>query len=70
MYESRAYDVVNDDGFPPDPVVVLVVTGTHDVSRLLNLLNGGTAARRCASSSGSASAWRARSLGTTPGAPR
>lgn len=37
MYESRAYDVVNDDGFAPDPVVVLVVTGTHDVSRLLNL---------------------------------
>jgi hypothetical protein len=42
MYESRAYDVTNDDGFGPDPVVVLVVTGTHDVSRLLNLLNGGT----------------------------
>lgn len=42
MYESRAYDHVNDDGFAPDPVVVLVVTGTHDVSRLLNLLNGGT----------------------------
>lgn len=42
MYESRAYDIPNDDGFPPDPVVVLVVTGTHDVSRLLNLLNGGT----------------------------
>lgn len=42
MYESHAYEQVNDDGFPPDPVVVLVVTGTHDVSRLLNLLNGGS----------------------------
>lgn len=40
-YESRAYDKPNDDGFPPDPVVVLVVTGTHDVSRLVSLLNGG-----------------------------
>ncbi len=39
-YESRAYDKPNNDGFPPDPVVVLVVTGTHDVSRLVNLLNG------------------------------
>jgi hypothetical protein len=36
-YESRAYD--NEHG---DPVVVLVVTGTHDVSRLANLLNGGS----------------------------
>jgi hypothetical protein len=35
MYESRAYD--NDNG---EPVVVLVVTGTHDVSRLVNLLVG------------------------------
>lgn len=34
-YESRAYD--NEHG---DPVVVLVVTGTHDVSRLVNLLAG------------------------------
>jgi hypothetical protein len=34
-YESRAYD--NDQG---DPVVVLVATGTHDVSRLVNLLAG------------------------------
>ncbi|HET6290473.1 MAG TPA: hypothetical protein VFG15_27465 [Amycolatopsis sp.] len=42
MYESRAYDKANDDGFGPDPVVVLVVTGTHDVSRLLNLFNGGS----------------------------
>jgi hypothetical protein len=40
-YESRAYDRSNSDGFPADPVVVLVVTGTHDVSRLVNLLNGG-----------------------------
>jgi hypothetical protein len=35
MYESRAYD--NEHG---DPVVVLVTTGTHDVSRLVNLLAG------------------------------
>lgn len=34
-YEFRAYD--NDHG---DPVVVLVTTGTHDVSRLVNLLAG------------------------------
>lgn len=40
-YESRAYDKVNNDGFPPDPVVVLVATGTHDVSRLMHLLAGG-----------------------------
>lgn len=40
-YESRAYDKVNDDGFGPDPVVVLVVTGTHDVSRLVGLLASG-----------------------------
>jgi hypothetical protein len=36
-YESRAYD--NEHG---DPVVVLVVDGTHDVSRLVNLLAAGT----------------------------
>lgn len=36
MIESRAYD--NEHG---DPVVVLVVTGTHDVSRLVNLFMGG-----------------------------
>lgn len=35
-YESRAYD--NEHG---DPVVVLVVTGTHDVSRLVQLLKSG-----------------------------
>lgn len=40
-YESRAYDEHNDDGFGPDPVVVLVVRGTHDVSRFVNLLAGG-----------------------------
>lgn len=34
-YESRAYD--NEYG---NPVVVLVTTGTHDVSRLVNLLAG------------------------------
>lgn len=34
-YETRAYD--NEHG---DPVVVLVVTGTHDVSRLVHLLVG------------------------------
>lgn len=35
-YESRAYD--NDHG---DPVIVLVAEGTHDVSRLVNLLKSG-----------------------------
>lgn len=40
-YQSAAYDKQNDDGFPPDPVVVIVATGTHDVSRLVHLLNGG-----------------------------
>lgn len=35
-YETRAYD--NEHG---DPVVVLVATGTHDVSRLVNLLSRG-----------------------------
>jgi hypothetical protein len=35
-YETRAYD--NKHG---EPVIVLVVTGTHDVSRLVNLLNRG-----------------------------
>lgn len=35
-YESRAYD--NEHG---DPVVVLVVTGEHDVSRFASLMNGG-----------------------------
>jgi hypothetical protein len=35
VYESRAYD--NPHG---DPVVVLVVTGTHDVSRLVNMTTG------------------------------
>jgi hypothetical protein len=39
--ESRAYDKHNNDGFPPDPVLVLVATGTHDVSRLLNALARG-----------------------------
>lgn len=34
-YETRAYD--NEYG---QPVVVLVTTGTHDVSRLINLLAG------------------------------
>lgn len=40
-YESRAYHHPNIDGFGPDPVVVLVVQGTHDVSRFVHLLNGG-----------------------------
>lgn len=41
-YESRAYDKPNTGtGFGPDPVVVLVVEGTHDVSRLVNLFAGG-----------------------------
>lgn len=29
--ESRAYDKPNNDGFPPDPVVVLVVTEPTEV---------------------------------------
>lgn len=42
-YESRAYDKPNTGtGFGPDPVVVLVVEGTHDVSRLINLFAGGS----------------------------
>jgi hypothetical protein len=41
MYETRAYDKSNNDGFPADPVVVLVATGTHDVSRLVYLLSRG-----------------------------
>lgn len=40
-YESRAYDKPGD-AFGPEPVVVLVVTGTHDVSRLINALAHGT----------------------------
>jgi hypothetical protein len=39
--ETRAYDKHNDDGFPPDPVVVLVATGTTDVSRLVQALSRG-----------------------------
>lgn len=35
-YETRAHDNEHDD-----PVVVLVATGTHDVSRLVNLLTSG-----------------------------
>ncbi|GAA4439657.1 hypothetical protein [Phytohabitans houttuyneae] len=35
-YETRAYD--NEHG---DPVVVLVASGTHDVSRLVQLLTSG-----------------------------
>lgn len=34
-YDMRAYD--NEHG---DPVVILVATGTHDVSRLVNLCTG------------------------------
>lgn len=39
-YETRAFDRINDDGFGPDPIVVMVVTGTHDVARLINLMVG------------------------------
>lgn len=35
-YDTQAYE--NHHG---DPVVVMVVTGEHDVSRLVNLLSGG-----------------------------
>jgi len=34
MYESRAYDHVNDDGFAPDPVVVKGLLGMHNYSYL------------------------------------
>jgi hypothetical protein len=37
-YETRAYDT---PGYG-EPVVVMVVTGTHDVSRFVNLLHTGT----------------------------
>lgn len=40
-YETRAFDKPGD-AFGPEPVVVLVVTGTHDVSRLVHLLSRGT----------------------------
>jgi hypothetical protein len=40
-YETRAYDKPNTYGFSPDPVVVIVATGTHDVSRLVHLLSRG-----------------------------
>lgn len=40
-YESRAYDEPARDGFGPEPVVVLVVKGSHDVSRLVHLFAGG-----------------------------
>lgn len=41
--ETRAYDKQHDDeeAFGPEPVVVMVVTGTHDVSRLVNMLARG-----------------------------
>ncbi|TCO57181.1 hypothetical protein [Actinocrispum wychmicini] len=38
-YESRAYDERHSDG-SNTPVVVLVVKGTHDVSRLVHLFAG------------------------------
>lgn len=38
MYETRAYD--NEHG---NPVAVLVASGTHDVSRLVQMLNRGNA---------------------------
>lgn len=37
-YESRVYHKPTD--FGPDPVVVLVVEGTHDVSRFAAAMNG------------------------------
>lgn len=42
-YEVRAYDRPTTEGWPPEPVVVLVVSGDHDVSRLVNLFAGGSA---------------------------
>jgi hypothetical protein len=43
-YESRTYDKSTEDGFPPEPVLVLVATGWDDVARLAWLLNGGSPA--------------------------
>lgn len=40
MYQTKAYDQAVD-GFPSEPVAVVVATGTHDVSRLLHLFAGG-----------------------------
>jgi hypothetical protein len=40
MYENRAYEKQTD--FGPEPVVVIVVTGTHDTSRLVHLMARGT----------------------------
>jgi len=40
-YQTRAYDYDNGDGFGPDPVVVMVVKGAHDVSRLIHLFKRG-----------------------------
>jgi DNA-binding CsgD family transcriptional regulator len=37
-YDSRVYHEPTD--FGPDPVVVLVVRGTHEVSRFVHLFNG------------------------------
>jgi len=37
-YQTAAYDDPTDDG---QPVVVLVARGSHDVSRLINLLTSG-----------------------------
>lgn len=42
--ESRTYDKSTEDGFPPEPVLVLVVSGKDDVARLVWLFNGGTPA--------------------------
>lgn len=41
-YETRAYDERHPDG-SNTPVVVMVVKGTPDVSRLVNLFAGGQA---------------------------
>jgi len=44
VIESRTYDRSAEDGFPPEPVLVLVVSGKDDVARLTWLLNGGSPA--------------------------
>lgn len=46
-YATRAYDKPNNDGFRPEPVIVLVATGSHDVSRLMLLLSNGNS-EQCA----------------------
>lgn len=38
-YEIRVAETDHGDGFGPDPTVTLIVSGSHDVSRLVHLLS-------------------------------